>query len=43
MAKVCVLLLALVVAALGQTSSDLNAKYPHVFIPAPAAKPTFTS
>jgi hypothetical protein len=30
MAKVCVLLLTLVVAALGQTSSDLSAKYPHV-------------
>ena len=30
MAKVCVLLLTLVVAALGQTSSDLSAKYPQV-------------
>jgi hypothetical protein len=30
MAKVCVLLLTLVVAALGQTSADLGAKYPQV-------------
>jgi hypothetical protein len=30
MAKVCVLLLTLVVAVLGQTSSDLSAKYPQV-------------
>ena len=30
MAKVCILLLTLVAFALGQTSADLNAKYPHV-------------
>ena len=30
MAKVCILFLTLVVAALGQTSADLGAKYPHV-------------
>jgi len=30
MAKVCILLLTLGVAALGQTSADLIAKYPHV-------------
>jgi hypothetical protein len=30
MAKMCILLLTLGVAALGQTSADLGAKYPHV-------------
>jgi hypothetical protein len=30
MAKICILLLTLGVAALGQTSADLGAKYPHV-------------
>jgi len=30
MAKICILLLTLVAAALGQTSADLSAKYPHV-------------
>jgi hypothetical protein len=30
MAKTCILLLTLGVAALGQTSADLSAKYPHV-------------
>ncbi len=29
MAKICILLLTLVVGALGQTSADLSAKYPH--------------
>jgi hypothetical protein len=28
MARICILLLTLAVAALGQTSADLNAKYP---------------
>jgi hypothetical protein len=30
MARICILLLALAVAALGQTSADLSAKYPNV-------------
>jgi hypothetical protein len=30
MAKICILLLTVVVVALGQTSADLSAKYPHV-------------
>ncbi|HWY21958.1 MAG TPA: hypothetical protein VNX26_12110 [Candidatus Acidoferrum sp.] len=30
MARICILLLTLAVAALGQTSTDLNAKYPNV-------------
>ena len=30
MARICILLLTLVVAALGQTSADLSAKYPNV-------------
>jgi len=30
MAKICILLLTLVAAGLGQTSADLTAKYPHV-------------
>jgi hypothetical protein len=30
MARICILLLALAVAALGQTSADLRAKYPNV-------------
>lgn len=30
MARICILLLVLAVAALGQTSTDLGAKYPHV-------------
>ena len=30
MARICILLLTLAVAALGQTSADLNAKYPNV-------------
>ena len=32
MARICILLLALAVAALGQTSVDLNAKYPNVIV-----------
>jgi hypothetical protein len=30
MSKICILLLTLTVAALGQTSADLSAKYPSV-------------
>ena len=30
MARICILLLTLAVAALGQTSADLSAKYPNV-------------
>jgi hypothetical protein len=30
MAKMCILLLALVVTALGQTSADLSAKFPQI-------------
>jgi hypothetical protein len=30
MAKICILLLTLAVAASGQTSADLSAKYPNV-------------
>ncbi len=30
MAKVCILFLTLAVAALGQTSADLSAKYPQI-------------
>jgi hypothetical protein len=35
MARICILLLTLAVAALGQTSADLNAKYPNVIVRIP--------